>query len=295
MRRNAKILSMAQNKNYSYTSEHALQSDGGVTFVCSIDQQEFPWLALHLSDVIPVQMMCFFASYETAQFHRAVEEGQWTALTKMTWRCDAKNTDVKHFAMGSASPPSTEGRPDFGLSFSGPDGTPILNIQGTGVTFRNRDFGAWRSKNRDSILELPEPAGFKFAEPAAAGVTSVAECIVSPLIEGSEFAACDALITAINGFPPAHPYHDGSGDHVNATHQADAARQFASLLRPEFGARACSGGEMEFSNYVELDRPFRITENPEKSTPTRVASIVEQGGKICSQIALDFDGVSITA
>ena len=270
---------MAQDKFSAFTSDHKVQPDGGVTFACSADREKFPWLVLHPSDVIPVQMMCFFASYETAQFHNAVEEGQWTALTKMTWRCDATGDNAKHAATGAASPPEQDGRPDFGLAFADPDGAQILKIKGEGVTFRNRDFEAWRSKNRDRILALPEPEGFHFADIKEVGVASAVECIVSPLMKTGDAQACDALITTETGFPPAHPYHDGSGDHVNSTHQTDAARQFAALLRPEFGARRCSGGEMEFSNYVELDRPFRITEIPEKSTETRVACMIEQGGK----------------
>lgn len=287
---------MAQASNRQFTSDHIRQPDGRVRFSCSTDNTMFSWLGLGAFDVISVQMMCYYGSIETAKVMGQVEENKWTALTSITWRYMPLDVNGLNIVQGVASAPAGDGSADFFLSFLDKTGSAVLDIRGAGVTFRNRDFEAWRAKNKTRILALPEPSGFVFAEPSAAGVSVEVECFVSPLIDGgAEVPICDALITAKNGFAPAHPYHDGSGDHVNAPHLADAARQFVHLIHPEFGRRQCRSGEMHFTSYVELDRPFRLTLDKSKSSKQRIACDISQGSRVCTTVVFDFDDGDGTA
>ena len=70
----------------------------------------------------------------------------------------------------------------------------------------------------------------------------------------------------------------GSGDHVNATHLAEAVRQYAALALGK-GAGLPSGGAMRFRRYVELGVPFEIVACEEELVEIR------QGGAVCCEAA----------
>jgi hypothetical protein len=83
--------------------------------------------------------------------------------------------------------------------------------------------------------------------------------------------------------PPAHPWLDGSGDHVNSAHLAEVARQFVSLLRAGQPFRV-TAAEMRFDRYVELGVPFTV-ERAEGDDETAVDMAIRQSGRVCTQIS----------
>ena len=95
------------------------------------------------------------------------------------------------------------------------------------------------------------------------------------------------LVTRHNGFPPAHPYHDGSGDHVNASHLADACRQFACLVRREPQLRVNSG-MMQFERYVELDHPFVLEMAGDGESHQGMTMSISQAGEPCASVYLGW-------
>ena len=119
---------------------------------------------------------------------------------------------------------------------------------------------------------------------AAVGMTAEYECFVSPLKSSSPPSA-EALVTRESGFPPSHPYHSGSGDHVNSTHLVDVARQFAHLLNPGKLVTVI-GGEMTFKRFVELGHPI-IVELVEAARSNESISLqIHQAGRHCADIVL---------
>lgn len=278
---------MANSTSQKFTDNLASQSDGCITFSCSTDHKVFPWLALPVGNAILVQNIAYFTSVGLANANGAVEEGQWTALTKIVWRCEGDAAQERRPACGKAEAAREDGSPDFGFSIFDEAGALLYRLDGAGVIFRNRDFKSWRAKNLTRIMALPEPVDFRFAPPAEAGVPTVEECFVSSMSGGAQ-PMVEALVTSQSGFSPGHPWHQGSGDHVNASHQADAAEQAARVMRPDLRDQVCRRGEISFGRYVELNRPFQIAQIASKTAGGAIALELSQGGRHCTEILLEF-------
>jgi hypothetical protein len=100
--------------------------------------------------------------------------------------------------------------------------------------------------------------GAEMAPASAVGVGARGRSFVTRLHETGGAPAVTAFVPAQGGFHPRHPFHTGSGDHVNAGHLFDCVLQAAHLFHA--GAPlVCTGGEARFTRFVELDVPFSIT------------------------------------
>ena len=273
---------MAHGDEPAYTHAHELHDDGSVTFACATDAAAWPWLALDPHDPIVVQTLCYYGSYEVAVFRGHYESGQWSALTFTDWHCGAPG--VGHAVRGISHAPTGEEGRHFQLSFYDAEDRLVSEMGGTGVVFRNRDFESWRSAQKRDLGPPADLARFPFVDARDVGMRSPVECYVSALDTGQGIAAM-ALVTRENGFPPQHPYHDGSGDHVNASHLADAARQFLRLLKGG-AAAAVTGGEMRFSSYVELGHPFQLELMAVDAANASYDIAIRQAGRDCAAIRL---------
>ncbi len=111
------------------------------------------------------------------------------------------------------------------------------------------------------------------------GVAEQDHCFVSLLVDG-EKPSVQALVPKARGFMPVHPYHSGSGDHVNSNQLADVVRQFVNLLRGE--ETLLMNGGIEFSRYVELDRPFEVVATKGDKSSDHLAITVEQADRQCA-------------
>lgn len=268
-----------------FTHSHQAHEDGSFSFACSTDPNLWPWLALSPFDPIVVQTLNYYAAYESAVARGHYKSGQWTALTCTAWRCG--QSGVGHAVKGQIHPPESDSQAQYRMSFFDKDERLVYTMDGDGVVFKNRDFEAWRHKQK-SAMPAPTPEeDVDYLPVSLLGLNTQIEGFITAPIEDRETWA---LVGAGNGFYPTHPYHDGSGDHVNASHLADAARQLMRLTwsKPDL---VVLGGEMTFERYVELNQPFRlkITADAVEKTASVESSFevsVEQGGERCSNITL---------
>ena len=277
-----------QHQQSDFCFDYARADDGAVLFQCSSDTGAWPWLTLHPANNIAVQATNYFSLTGVSLFTGQMDGEKWTALTEFKWRVFDMRSQASHPVRGRALQ-AADGI-GYKCRFFNVDDQPVYDVSGAGIVFRNRDFKAWREKNRAQIMALPVPQDFKFATPQEAGVATAAECFVSPVHKDATGTYIDALVTTKSGFAPAHPYHDGSGDHVNSSHMCDVAQQAAHLVRKATTAQPYPiGGAVQFKRYVELDRPFRLrlVQAREESKTLRFA--IEQGGHPCADLTFDFE------
>lgn len=246
---------MAQ-KN-AFTHSHRVLGDDAVAFRCSADQTRWPWLALEPRHPIVVQSINFQTLFETGTTLGAFDRAKPAALTTTRWICgDAGVGRVTHGVAAYPKPAEGETRRSFHLTFFDAGGDLVCRLGGDAAVFRARDFASWRKEAKQSAEAAPK--AFAYAAAEALGVASDVERFLSPLRTDGPPSA-EGLVAKETGFIPQHPYHSGTGDHVNAHQLADAGLQFLSLVRGG-DARPCVGGDIAFKRYVELDRPFTITE-----------------------------------
>lgn len=105
--------------------------------------------------------------------------------------------------------------------------------------------------------------------------------LVSNLIDGHT----RALVTKENGLMPGHPYFSGSGDHVNAPHLAEIARQMASQIA-EGAPILVTHGEMDMHRYVELGCPIDIA--VVEQSDTSITLEVSQLDRSCARLSMNF-------
>ena len=275
---------MTRQETGDFCADFARHEDGAIRFRCSDDAGKWDWLRLHPANTIAVQSTNYFALTGVSYFTKYMDGTKWTALTRMEWRSHQTGAGARHPASGRATT-AGDGM-GYGCRFFDIDGNPVYDVSGVGVVFETRDFEGWRAKAKAKILALPEPRNFRFAAPSAVGVETQGEVFLAPLDEDSDGIFADALLTANSGFRPTHPYHGGSGDHVNAGQLCDVAQQVAHMIR---GPGYASDGAAVFSRYVELERPFRISLTAAEADNRRLELAVEQAGEKCAEIEFQFN------
>lgn len=253
-------------------------------FQCSSDADEWPWLALDPFDPIVVQTINYWASVEASTARGTWDPTKWSALTQTEWVCG--KSGVGHATHGVADKIGQESNPGFRMSFYDGDDALVYRMSGAGVVFQTRDFESWRDKAKQKMVAPPTIDEFQYAPAAAVGVAMQSRSFLSPMIDHNTPSA-QALITKENGFPPAHPFLSGSGDHVNSTHLADVARQFANLLRGG-EKRSITGGKMTFKRYVELGRPFWIELTHEEPSRNVLSMTIQQADRLCATVELKY-------
>ncbi|MEP2990366.1 MAG: hypothetical protein ABJN65_00690 [Parasphingorhabdus sp.] len=262
---------------HSYTFDHEVDDDGTVTFRCSTATEKWPWLELHPFDPIVVQSINFWASVETATARGTWDPDKWSALTHITWQCG--RLGVGHAVRGIGKQTGGSGSPGFQIRFFDAKDALVYQMDGIGVIFQNRDFEAWRAKAKQKAPEAVDVSQFEFANVEQVGLADQSHCFVSPLVAGDQ-PAVQAMVPKATGFMPQHPYHSGSGDHVNSNQLADVVRQFVNLWRGEI--MILSSGTIEFNRYVELDRPFNVRLISRDENAEDVEIVVEQSGRQCA-------------
>lgn len=269
----------------AFTHAHTLQEDGSISFSCSSDKTLWPWLALPPDDPIVVQCINYWASVECTAYRGTQDPAKWTALTRMDWTSSLSGTG--HATRGIAGPAGPQdAAPRYGLTFFDAAGEQIYRMTGAGVTFRTRNFEAWRDKAKKSIAPAALIDTFEYAPADHVGVETQAESFLSPLIQAGTPHAL-GLITKQNGLLPGHPYIDGSGDHVNSTHFGDIARQFTSLVCGGTAPAIISGG-MKLTHYVELGVPFQVTLVEHSKQQSTVSMTLHQADHLCASLRVGY-------
>lgn len=276
---------MPNNYNTAFTHSHNVLPDGAVTFKCSDDQDKWPWLALPSSHPTVIQTINYWASVEAGRARGAFDSTKWSALTQTHW---VSNSDwagpPSHGLADYIQDPDLPDRLLFRLTFFDKDGTFVCRLTGKGVIFQTRDFETWRDKSKQASAPQEAAQDFNFTSADELGVLSDVERFLSPLIE-EEAPMSTALVTKENGLIPAHPYHNGSGDHVNANQLADAGFQFAHLIY-QGRKLSCTEGEIKFMKFVELGRPFKISLTAHDMTTGALSMEVHQGERKTTSMTL---------
>jgi len=262
--------------------------EGRIEFGYDLDPERWPWLTLPPRHPVVLDKVQYFSAVTASLVSGSLEPGTRSALTRIGWSC--RGEGEHHATRGVLEPWSGGRRAGYRLAVHDDAGHEIARIRGEGFAFADRDFDAWRarakSEARAAAGEPPEPA-----DPAAAGLGPGGHCFVSAPFTRSAARVAVARIGAANGFHPAHPFHTGTGDHVNAAHLLDCALQAAHLMAEPAGRLVCVGGDAEFLRFVELDVPFEIrlcSRDRSQAGHTRLGFAIDQAGRENARIALEL-------
>lgn len=266
----------------SYIADPVVAPDGTVEFTCSQDVEAWPWLELPPYHPIVIQTQCFWVSIGGALARGTLDPTRWSALTWDNWH--TRPTATKHAARGRISNIELKGDDAFEIMLWDEDGGELCDLCGKGVVFRTRDFEGWRAGAKSDVGKNGPAPTLDYAPRSETGVPEGEFSLISRLTDDAKPSAT-GLITAENGLPPASRHLTGSGDHVNATHLAECARQFAALYEKDPGV-IIAGGDCRFVHYVEIGSPFRVDLNNRDLNYMYLT--VSQAGRDCSYIQLEI-------
>jgi len=264
----------------AYTFDHEVREDSSVAFRCSQDAGVWPWLDLPPWHPVAMQTRNYWVSVECSAARGTFDRDKWSALVWMDWQVG--DFDAGNPVRGLMESSQIEGELGFAIALHDAADRLVYASRGKGVVFRTRDFEGWRDKAKKSLLTKVEASDFTYAEHDAVGALPGEFALISSL-QGTAPIHAAALVTPENGLPPASRYMGGTGDHVNATHLAECARQFVALLTSDPCVRLARGA-ISFSRYVELGAPFRI--DLLSHDGNEIALAVEQDGKPCTSFTL---------
>ena len=248
----------------------------------------WPWQVLPPWHPVVVDKIQYFAAITGAWASGGFGTGARTALTGISWSSLEREPGAPH--RGSYRAFEDDGTVGYALQIFDESGRETLRIRGEGVAFGDRDFGAWRDAAKKKAATSAWAPPSELACPEAAGLGASGHSLISPLRKEGGTGTAIGWVTSADGFAPAHPFHTGTGDHVNAGHLLDCALEGAHLLLDTPGPLYCRGGEARFRRFVELDVPFEIAlhaEEPVAGTTT-VRARMQQGGRETTSVRLDL-------
>ncbi len=227
-----------------------------VELAFDLETAPLPWRSLDPRHPVVIEKLQYLSGMTALMATGGLSSGQGSALTEVTWSSGDGHL-VGHAARGVcrllgsfADLASGEGR--FELSLYDAAGVRVADLTGAGVVFDARESGARRAaakaKARSAVAEGPR----HFVDNTQVGLPTGGISFLGPI--GDD--AARALVSRDRAFHPAHPFHTGSGDHVNAGHLLDVVFQFAHLVigRP----LTWVAGSARFRRFVELDVPFVV-------------------------------------
>lgn len=264
-----------------------------VHYRLDINHDRWPWLTLPPHHPSLIGKHSFFVGVGCALDLLQLPPETASALTEVHWTNWPDCFVSDHARSAQAQISQEDERFHFACELLNAGGDLIQTMEAWGVMFQHRDYGSWRDKIKQAI-ERTRPEDFNFADMETAGLRRREECFVSPLHEGRKGLSCYALLDAASGFVPQHPWHTGTGDHVNASQLLDVAYQSAHLVAHAQGwwspgqAMRCNAGEARFRKYIELSAPFEITLTGYKPLlQGRSLHLgMQQNGKSCAEIVL---------
>ena len=262
-----------------YTSAHEVAESGAVTFACSTDVAAWPWLELAPQHPVVIQTQNFWSSVGAGAAMGSLDESKWSALTWTDWELGER--DAGHAVRGVYE--RTQVGDDLAFTTRLYDAADrlIVTMRGKGVVFRTRNFEKWREGSKKDAVSRMLLADFDFAPRELLGLGERE----LPLVSQLEGERARALVSKENGLMPGHPYFSGSGDHVNAPHLAEIARQIASQVAG--GAPILvTHGEMDMHRFVELGCPIDIEVTGREDCS--VALAVSQLDRSCARLSMSF-------
>lgn len=223
----------------------------------------WPWLSLPPSHPVLVEKYQYFATMTASWAMGTFSPKTYTALTMFEWQCTADALGSEYPTQARCENWTETSEMGFKLNVSNAQGKLLYTSRGQGFAFRDRDFQQWREKSRRSALQARHVLAVDPIDPGKAGLGDQGHSFVSNVIDRVGKPTLYACVPKHGGFYPQHPFHTGSGDHVNAAQLLDCALQathvFAGDGKPWTDPLICIGGQAHFQRYVELDVPFEIT------------------------------------
>ncbi|MEP0189776.1 MAG: hypothetical protein ABJP70_01120 [Erythrobacter sp.] len=269
----------------SYTSDHVLRSDGAVEFACSQDVAEWPWLALAPQHPLTLQTQNFWTSVGATQALGQRDDSKWSALTWTNW--ELGEIGAGRATHGFMRNQNDEEKLNFEIELFDVDNRQIAIIRGKGVVFRNRNFEQWREGSKiKARTKKIAPTEFVYSDRRKLGLSKIEPPLIAPIIQANDGSLSSAaLVTKANGLIPGHPYFSGSGDHVNAPHLSEIARQVVSLVN-DGEAISITKGEMDMHRYIEFGTPIAIA--VERSGDQRLSVAISQLDRSCAKISMEW-------
>jgi len=222
---------------------------GRIELSFDLSPERWPWLALPPTHPVLIEKVQYFAAVTASWVSDSMQPGTRSALTRITWDCSPGAGAYPRRAV--SKPWQGERSMGYELRVYDAEDRELYVIRGEGSSFEDRDFEAWREKTRREAraaakpLEIdPGPDGMNYLGPVRE-------------VEGQLVAA--ACVPSGRAFQPGHPFHTGTGDHVNAAHLFDCALQMAGRATGRAPAALdCRGGEARFQRFIELDVPLEV-------------------------------------
>ncbi len=257
------------------------------------DPARWPWLHLPCWHPVVAEKYAYFSGVYAGIAVGMLSENTCTALTGMDWTYSGTAAGDTYPTLAQCESRLQDQAAAYAVTAKAASGAEIYQISGKGVIFRNRDFDAWRSQRK---TVHPDPADETVFTPATAAEAGCAADAIRITSWQDSTSCCLARLTHEDGFYPGHPYHTGSGDHVNAAQLLDCAYQAAHAVLLQRGYRqatkppwACMHGKARFRNYVELAHSFAVhltalSETTEGQVDLRFD--LYQHGTCCARITL---------
>ena len=267
-----------------YCFDCAETPDGSVLFACSTDQSAWPWLTLPPQHPIVIQTQNFWTSVGVGSAMATRDESKWSALTGTDWVLGDQEAGIATNGIFKRS--ADDENLEFSTELFDADNRLIVRIRGRGVVFRTRDFESWRDRSKaQARVWTADVDRFDYANRDGLSLSSAEPPLIAPLQTLDGKLATRALLTTENGLMPGHPYFSGSGDHVNAPHLAEIARQTACLVCDGKPVRVLSA-EMDMHRYIELGTPIDI--GIKRDSHSELTLAISQLEKSCATIAMEL-------
>lgn len=279
---------------HNFARIEAIQ-DTSVSFEFDLDGNRWPWLVLPPQHPVLIEQYQYFGSVTAGRALHTLAADQFNALTHYAWHCPVR---AKAYARTGKLQAQAEGQKmHFEMNCFTDAGEHAIAMQGSGFTFSDRDFKAWRHRSRQTVLKAAGTREIELARPQLLGIDHGGAPFVSdPLMQGDQLHLL-AQVFREQGFHPQHAFHTGSGDHVNAAQLLDCGLQAAHrLMAYERGDQSprsmfCVGGRLQFHRFVELDAPFEMMLAEQGIDQGGLRSFrftVHQAGRLNADIQLQF-------
>lgn len=245
-------------KTHAYSQNFAKivatnQRQGELAF--DLTQKYWPWLALPPQHPVLIEKYQYFGSITAAWAFRLFEPGTPVALTQFSWHCPKLYPRSRYGTRAVATNLSAESPGLVELDLYTDTAEHLTHMSFTGASFADRDFYTWRQQSKERILAAKPDIEIDFAPASSVGLECNGVSFVSNINDGAVLS----LVGSNTGFHPHHPYHTGSGDHVNTANLIDCALQTAHLVLAAGKPMICIGGSAQLRRFIELDVPFEIT------------------------------------
>lgn len=272
---------------YEHSFAHATSlGEGRVELAYELDYDRWPWLSLPSHHPVLIEKYQYFGAVTAMLAVGQLDPAAFTALSQFEWQHRDLSAELP--TQGLCLQRSLGNQCDFRLSLHGQTGVLLAEARGSGVILNDRDVGAWRAKSRKAALAAGAAAPERFAPPASIGCGVEGVSFISTAQDLDGTLRCQAFVPTEGGFHPAHPFHTGSGDHVNAGQLFDCAFQLAHLAIGADEPLRCLGGSARFLRFVELDVPFEIalTDRRDEAGTQELDFAFSQLGRDSARISL---------